>query len=286
MFCTNCGTNIPDDSSFCPGCGANINAAQANVQPQAPVYQQAPVQQQTPVYQQAPIQQQAPIYQQAPTYQQAPVYQQGPYPQKPSKKKGWIIALIIGIVAIAIIGILVFVLTNSKNKSPEDIVEKLEKAYNKQELEYIYDTLPHFEEKSFRHDIKYYYDSEEEFWEEVFYYDLYVDPEIFSSIKTDFQIVDKERGDRDDCEEWEYELEEYYDENFSISAIYDLEIEITYTLQVDKKYCKNQFGSDYKEILEDEFGRNWEKGITETVYVEAITYETDGECFLLFYDAF
>ncbi|MBR1731968.1 MAG: zinc-ribbon domain-containing protein, partial [Ruminococcus sp.] len=26
MFCTKCGFNLPDDSKFCPNCGASIEA--------------------------------------------------------------------------------------------------------------------------------------------------------------------------------------------------------------------------------------------------------------------
>ncbi len=30
MFCQKCGREIPDDSTFCTGCGAHVNAAQPN----------------------------------------------------------------------------------------------------------------------------------------------------------------------------------------------------------------------------------------------------------------
>lgn len=42
MFCTNCGANIPDDSTVCPSCGVKIEAAP---QPQAPMgnFNQAPM---------------------------------------------------------------------------------------------------------------------------------------------------------------------------------------------------------------------------------------------------
>ena len=57
LFCTNCGSQIPDGARFCPACGSP-----APVQPQAPA-QQPPVQQQPfqqPAYEQAPYQQPAP----------------------------------------------------------------------------------------------------------------------------------------------------------------------------------------------------------------------------------
>lgn len=43
MFCPNCGTQNPDGTVFCAGCGTNLNAQQAPAQ--QPVYQQ-------PVYRQ------------------------------------------------------------------------------------------------------------------------------------------------------------------------------------------------------------------------------------------
>ena len=63
MFCTNCGTQLPDGSKFCSQCGAPTNASQgAAAAPQQPAYQQ-------------------PTYQQQPVYQQ-PAYQQPAYPQQ------------------------------------------------------------------------------------------------------------------------------------------------------------------------------------------------------------
>lgn len=40
MLCPKCGTQIPDDSTFCPNCGAQLGAAQPQVQ--RPAYQQQP----------------------------------------------------------------------------------------------------------------------------------------------------------------------------------------------------------------------------------------------------
>lgn len=37
MFCKNCGKQLPDNSKFCTGCGAQLNAAQPTAEPVAPV---------------------------------------------------------------------------------------------------------------------------------------------------------------------------------------------------------------------------------------------------------
>jgi hypothetical protein len=73
MFCQSCGQQIPDGSRFCPNCGYQYSQSQTPAQPAA----------QQPVYQQ-------PVYQQ-------PVYQQ---PAK-RKKKGCLIAVIVGLAVIA-----------------------------------------------------------------------------------------------------------------------------------------------------------------------------------------
>lgn len=41
MFCSNCGTQIPDGSAFCPNCGANLGGGASTPQPAmaAPMYQ-------------------------------------------------------------------------------------------------------------------------------------------------------------------------------------------------------------------------------------------------------
>ena len=97
MFCENCGSQIPDNNSVCPNCGAAVRSAGAAqpVQPVQPVYQ--PVQ---PVYQQQPVQ---PVYQQ-PAYQQ-PIYQQQP---ASGGKGAAITALILGICGLVFCWVPVF----------------------------------------------------------------------------------------------------------------------------------------------------------------------------------
>ena len=47
MYCSNCGTEIPDNVTYCPHCGASVEAAQVVLAPPqapapAPVMRQAP----------------------------------------------------------------------------------------------------------------------------------------------------------------------------------------------------------------------------------------------------
>ena len=105
MFCSQCGTQIPDGSAFCPACGARL-ATQAPEPIQVP--QEAPAQPEIPqpaTYQQVPAQpdyqpqafqpqtydpsayQQA-YQQQASAYQQQPAAQQPPFQAAPAAMKG------------------------------------------------------------------------------------------------------------------------------------------------------------------------------------------------------
>lgn len=75
-YCTNCGTPLADDATFCPQCQPAGNAPQQE-EINAPQYQQVQYSQPQYQYQQTAYQQ--PQYQQA-QYQQVQ-YQQNPYPQ-------------------------------------------------------------------------------------------------------------------------------------------------------------------------------------------------------------
>lgn len=77
MYCSKCGSQVPDGSAFCPKCGA-AQAGQA-----APVGPMPTPTPQPPFTGQPPAQQQAYQYQQAPSYQQvpAPGFQTPPSPR-------------------------------------------------------------------------------------------------------------------------------------------------------------------------------------------------------------
>lgn len=125
MFCSNCGTQLPDGAGFCSNCGTALNAAPVEVTPVAetpvvvapvetPVAEvpvEAPVAE--PVAPAAPLSENvyAPTYQsptyQAPTYQaptyQAPAYQQtNSYNAAPASNVDAGSLMIKGILAIAL----------------------------------------------------------------------------------------------------------------------------------------------------------------------------------------
>ena len=97
MYCTNCGTAVPEGTNFCPKCGASI-AAPAAPQPQEPVNTQQYSAESFAEHQSfdgAPQgAENAGVYRQEPQYQQpsAPAYQSEPkvqniyYTQQPQQK--------------------------------------------------------------------------------------------------------------------------------------------------------------------------------------------------------
>ena len=137
MFCTNCGQQIDDNSAFCPYCGVHTENGPSELQlpaivgqPQSneivqDVYSQPEAYQQFAQYQQqaqqAQMAQQAQQqYQQAPNqqqgqFQQQTAYQQAPYGQAPQKVKKpinkkifVILGIVVGVLALAVVGIFVF----------------------------------------------------------------------------------------------------------------------------------------------------------------------------------
>ena len=111
MYCTKCGAQIPDGSTFCTSCGARVGGAEDQAEPVAFPVEDAPAS--APVGRQAP--QGAPVHMAAqPQYEQpfaepAESFDPTLQPKKP-KHKGRIVAAVIGGVAVvAIVAAIVIV---------------------------------------------------------------------------------------------------------------------------------------------------------------------------------
>lgn len=107
MYCTKCGAQIPDGSTFCTSCGARVGGAEDQAEPVAFPVEDAPAS--APVGRQAP--QGAPVHMAAqPRYEEpmtepaeaAQPFVPTPQPKKP-KHKGRIVAAVIGGVAVVAI---------------------------------------------------------------------------------------------------------------------------------------------------------------------------------------
>lgn len=114
MYCTKCGAQIPDGSTFCTSCGARVGGAEDQAEPvafpvedapaSAPVGQQAP--QGTPVHMAAQPRYEEPMTEPA---EAAQPFVPTPQPKKP-KHRGRIVAAVIGGVAVvAIVAAIVIV---------------------------------------------------------------------------------------------------------------------------------------------------------------------------------
>lgn len=134
MFCSKCGTQMPDTAQFCPSCGAPNKLAQAGGATQQPVQQpiQQPVQQ--PAYQQ---QYQQPPYQQQPQMAQRQWQAQGAAYGAAVKAAGKSlpIAKIVAVVAVLVVGVFAAVkftpLGSTFTRSfgaPEDYYQSVEKS--------------------------------------------------------------------------------------------------------------------------------------------------------------
>ena len=114
MYCTKCGAQIPDGSTFCTSCGARVDGVEDQAEPvafpvgvapaSAPVGQQAP--QGTPVHMAAQPRYEEPMTEPA---EAAQPFVPTPQPKKP-KHRGRIVAAVIGGVAVvAIVAAIVIV---------------------------------------------------------------------------------------------------------------------------------------------------------------------------------
>lgn len=114
MYCTKCGAQIPDGSTFCTSCGARVGDAEDQAEPVAFPVEDAPAS--APVGQQAP--QGAPVHMAAQPRYEEPMtepteasqpFVPTPQPKKP-KHRGRIVAAVIGGVAVvAIVAAIVIV---------------------------------------------------------------------------------------------------------------------------------------------------------------------------------
>lgn len=107
MYCTKCGAQIPDGSTFCTSCGARVGGAEDQAEPVAFPVEDAPAS--APVGRQAP--QGAPVHMAAQPRYEEPMTEPAeasqpfvptPQPKKP-KHKGRIVAAVIGGVAVVAI---------------------------------------------------------------------------------------------------------------------------------------------------------------------------------------
>lgn len=113
MYCTKCGAQIPDGSTFCTSCGARVGGVEDQAEPvafpvgdapsSAPVGQQAP--QGAPVHMAAQSRYEEPMTEPAETAQ---AFVPTPQPKKP-KHRGRIVAAVIGGVAVVAIVVAIVV---------------------------------------------------------------------------------------------------------------------------------------------------------------------------------
>ena len=113
MYCTKCGAQIPDGSTFCTSCGARVGGVEDQAEPvafpvgdapsSAPVGQQAP--QGAPVHMAAQSRYEEPMTEPAETAQS---FVPTPQPKKP-KHRGRIVAAVIGGVAVVAIVVAIVV---------------------------------------------------------------------------------------------------------------------------------------------------------------------------------
>ena len=111
MFCNNCGASLPEGSKFCGSCGAAQNVVNTQMPSMRPVNTAQPVQ---PMYQQSQYQQPVqPQYQPVQSVVSAPV-------TKAPKKKGSFFKKLLLVVALAVVGEVIYSILTSEPEPPYD----------------------------------------------------------------------------------------------------------------------------------------------------------------------
>lgn len=126
-FCSNCGNQLADDAKFCISCGhpvsiGNTVAPQQSIEPQQPTVSQQPIEHQQPILQQQPT---APVYSQPIAMQDNPVlnYAEPVANTKPPRNNNVVWAIIVGVLALILIGGIIFLsvkLISNKDDNSDD----------------------------------------------------------------------------------------------------------------------------------------------------------------------
>jgi hypothetical protein len=199
MFCTNCGTNLSNDTLFCTICGAKVagNQQQASGNTGAVPFVEG--------------------------YQSTPTYGGNQYPQKSNNKKTIMIA---GIAAAAFIFIVIIILVGKSILTPNynKPIKYMVKGMQNGDFDLMMKAYPDFMKDQIEESLAYYSDDINDFMKE--YMNTFKEQYGDNFVVT-YKIVDKEKLDSSDVESLEEEIEYTYDEKINIDEIYELDVELS-----------------------------------------------------------
>ncbi|MFA5658303.1 MAG: zinc ribbon domain-containing protein [Oscillospiraceae bacterium] len=200
-FCTSCGSQVPEEASNCPNCGAPTGST-APASPAAPS---------------------------APTATYAAPAPEG-VSAKPAKGN---IPTYIGIGVVAVIAIIVIALIASLfgggYKKP---IDNMIKGIEKQDADKFLSAYPEFLADQMDSYI------DDDAMEEM--YDMLED-EYGKNIKISYKVTDKDKLDKGDLEDYEDEIDDNYDEKVKVTAGYELEVEMKIKGKDDEDEDENDF---------------------------------------------
>lgn len=211
MLCGKCGKENPEGAKFCEACGEELAAAvvEETVAVEEPAVE-VPVEEiQTPA-------------------EEAPVAEEnyGEVSEKPANKLS-IAKIIVAVVAIIVV---IFGLKAIFGKGPEDVVKNQVKAINKAKVSYALKVMP----KGIAKEIKKDDDKIEEMEEAMEKTKELLKDRYGKNVKMSYKILDKEKIDKDDIEDYEDDyndaIEEYNEENDT--KLKDVKISKGYKLEV------------------------------------------------------